>query len=621
MVSTIKFSEFSDGGNLENDNITVGLESGLNSQFNNPWTFLAPGTTGDRPIPAANMYYRLRLNTTLEIYEYYDPTIPLWVELSGSGTGTVNPGVVNDLAYYAASGQAVSPINSAANSVLVTSSGSVPSLSTTLPSGLSIPGATITSSTAALTSGQVAAVPAANTDIANKLYVDTAFGSGVTSITGTTNQVNVNHPTGAVTLSLPQDIATGSSPTFLGLTVGNLNFTNNTIISTNSNGNINFTPNGSGVNAFNKNITLQTAADPTFTIFSDDGLGTSFIQIQDTDLNQCFFNKTTSSGDSLIGINPLPLDGAGDARIKLFRSSNTTSLTSGVQIYKGDNTTSLQSTFRCFSDSFLNALAGGVTIGSGSAPTNKLDVISTSSGTTTSVIRLKNNTASGINSGVSLDFQPNGQPTRAASIRSIQTSAGNFADLEFYTCNNTTPALAMTISAAQIVSLTNALAATSGGTGVNNGSSTITLGGSLTTSGAFSSTFTMTGVTGVTFPTSGTLATTAQVIATAAIAGTTQTAAVNTIYIASAAGQTTLTLPSTYAVGSRIGLVGSTANTGGWIIATASGDTIRLNNTTGASSGTLTSAAIAGQCVELICDVADTSWIVMNGTYTTLTLS
>ncbi len=47
-----------------------------------------------------------------------------------------------------------------------------------------------------------------------------------------------------------------------------------------------------------------------------------------------------------------------------------------------------------------------------------------------------------------------------------------------------------------------------GGTGVNNGTSTLTLGGNLTTVGAFASTFTMTGVTGVTFPTSGTLATT-----------------------------------------------------------------------------------------------------------------
>jgi len=51
---------------------------------------------------------------------------------------------------------------------------------------------------------------------------------------------------------------------------------------------------------------------------------------------------------------------------------------------------------------------------------------------------------------------------------------------------------------------------TYGGTGVDNGSSTLTLGGSLTTSGAFTSTFTMTGATNVTFPTSGTLATLSQ---------------------------------------------------------------------------------------------------------------
>lgn len=48
---------------------------------------------------------------------------------------------------------------------------------------------------------------------------------------------------------------------------------------------------------------------------------------------------------------------------------------------------------------------------------------------------------------------------------------------------------------------------TYGGTGVNNGSKTITLGGNLTTSGAYNTTVTMTGDTAVTMPTSGTLAT------------------------------------------------------------------------------------------------------------------
>lgn len=64
---------------------------------------------------------------------------------------------------------------------------------------------------------------------------------------------------------------------------------------------------------------------------------------------------------------------------------------------------------------------------------------------------------------------------------------------------------------------TGILSPTRGGTGVNNGSSTLTLAGNLTTSGAFSSVFTMTAATNVTFPVSGTLATTSQLAVPAAM--------------------------------------------------------------------------------------------------------
>jgi len=42
---------------------------------------------------------------------------------------------------------------------------------------------------------------------------------GVTSILGTTNQITASNPTGAVTLSLPQNIHTGATPLFAGLTI------------------------------------------------------------------------------------------------------------------------------------------------------------------------------------------------------------------------------------------------------------------------------------------------------------------------------------------------------------------------------------------------------------------
>src|SRR3990167_4426952 len=95
--------------------------------------------------------------------------------------------------------------------------------------------------------------------------------------------------------------------------------------------------------------------------------------------------------------------------------------------------------------------------------------------------------------------------------------------------------------------------------------------------------------------------------AIATIAGTTQTAAVNTMYIALNAGQTTLDLPATCAVGDTIILVGSTANVAGWIVDAPAGDTIMYNGTATSAGGTITSSALAGQTVELVCDVVDTS--------------
>jgi hypothetical protein len=55
------------------------------------------------------------------------------------------------------------------------------------------------------------------------------------------------------------------------------------------------------------------------------------------------------------------------------------------------------------------------------------------------------------------------------------------------------------------VTLQTPLASSGGGTGVNNGTNTVTLGGNLATSGAFPLTLTTTGATTVTLPTSGTL--------------------------------------------------------------------------------------------------------------------
>jgi hypothetical protein len=63
-------------------------------------------------------------------------------------------------------------------------------------------------------------------------------------------------------------------------------------------------------------------------------------------------------------------------------------------------------------------------------------------------------------------------------------------------------------SSTVLTNFTGVLTGTYGGTGVNNGSATLTLAGNVTHSGAFTQTFTATGNTSLTLPTSGTLQTT-----------------------------------------------------------------------------------------------------------------
>jgi hypothetical protein len=90
MVDTIKFSQMTSGGDLANNDLTPGLQSGENVLFNNPWTFLPPGTTAQRPTPSAAINFRLRFNTEDQLYEYYDAVAGNWTQLQESAF-TVGP--------------------------------------------------------------------------------------------------------------------------------------------------------------------------------------------------------------------------------------------------------------------------------------------------------------------------------------------------------------------------------------------------------------------------------------------------------------------------------------------------------------------------------------------------
>jgi hypothetical protein len=116
---------------------------------------------------------------------------------------------------------------------------------------------------------------------------------------------------------------------------------------------------------------------------------------------------------------------------------------------------------------------------------------------------------------------------------------------------------------------------TYGGTGVNNGSSTITLGGSFATSGAFATTLTVTGATNVTLPTSGTLVNTAvSTLSSLSSIGTVTVGTWNATAIGPTYGGTGLTSYTTgdllYASGTNT-LAKLAAGTNGYVLTMAAG--------------------------------------------------
>lgn len=86
-----------------------------------------------------------------------------------------------------------------------------------------------------------------------------------------------------------------------------------------------------------------------------------------------------------------------------------------------------------------------------------------------------------------------------------------------------TPATSLLQAVSLSLGWTGTLSGARGGTGVNNGASTMTVGGNFAMSGAFTFTGTVTGNTAVTFPTSGTLATTSQLPSASALTKTDDT--------------------------------------------------------------------------------------------------
>jgi len=176
---------------------------------------------------------------------------------------------------------------------------------------------------------------------------------------------------------------------------------------------------------------------------------------------------------------------------------------------------------------------------------------------------------------------------------------------------------ALTISNDQVVSLTNALLPASGGLGTGTAPSAgqIPIGNS---GGTYTPAAINSGAGILVANGSGsiTISATGGGIGWTPAASTPVTAAINTGYIVTDASQVTFTLPVTAAVGSVVRIAGNGA--GGWILAPGSGQTIKV---LAASASTSITSAEQYDCIEVVCTVANTTWVAISMVTTGFTIS
>lgn len=582
MVDTIKFSQMPNAGNINNNDIMPSLRTGENVILNNPWTFLPSGNTASRPAPSSTINYRLRFNTDEQLYEYYDAVLGAWTQLQESEF-TQGPFLIYTADSSIPDGQNLGAL---ADGILKQ---------------------TITSGIATLD------IAVNGTD-----YYGPGFTGLITAPVGIADLtghpvLGFNYIGSAVSYFIMQNGTTGnnialypqSSDTNVGITFdtkGNKSFifatpTTSTVILLNPN---------SGTNNFTGGFAIPTiTANRTYT-FQDASGTVAFLSDVSGDVtsaqgtaNQVLVNGTSGSPETGAIVLTLP-QSIGTTSTPTF---GAVTLTNGVL----DSTAATIFTFTSAPTSvnYLSAQAQITGVGpilqSLGSDTN-INISYQTKATGAHRFLSTNSTPISIFSGTAYQHQTNFVFANTSNSVTVTwpDSSGTVAytsqiptgaaltktdDTNVTLSLGGSPSTALVNAASLTLGWTGTLSGTRGGTGVNNGASTITIAANVSFSGAFAFTGTLTGITGITFPTSGTLATTSQLPTPAALTKTDDTNVTLTLGGTPSTAllqATSLTLGWTGQLGLTRGGTGSslTASNGGIFYSTASATAILAGTAT-----------------------------------------
>jgi hypothetical protein len=406
------------------------------------------------------------------------------------GTGLTSTTTNGQLLIGNGSGYTLANLSTGAGITVTNGAGTITITNTGVTSAVAGTGVSVSSATGAVTianTGVLSNIAGTGISISGGTGNVTITNAGVVSVAGTTNQVNVSGSTGAVTLSLPQSIASTSTPTFAQVTISN---------------------------------TPVNASDTATKLYVDSvaqGLDIKTAVIAASTANVTVSSPGTSVFDGITL----------STGQRILLKNQTTASQNGVYIFNGSSSALTRSTD-------FNGVVDGNTVTTWAGSTVFVEEGTVNAGTFWVLTSPDPNTIG----TSSLTFTQFGGPGTYTAGTGLSLSGTTFSNAgvtsvsgtsNVLTASASTGAVTLNISASYAgqtsintvgtvttgvwngspINLSTyasgTLSPTYGGTGVNNGSNTLTLNGNLTFTGAFTTNFTLTGNTSVTLPTSGTL--------------------------------------------------------------------------------------------------------------------